>query len=367
MANTKQRQKYQVLLVGNNEADLKQLHHEFARRGLAVKGTRSGKSAYKYLSSNVAHILICTEETRDIDSLHLTGQLRELPIFARVPIIFLSSSDQFKQDVKELEDQFVEVWSTGTKPGKLLLRTKEMLQRAIKLDAYRFFPGRKPRVGTSQGKGAESTKSKVQKELDHLELVLNKASQIAGLSKEDLAIIKDLVALVKAGKQDLSNNQIKKSQECLNLIHSELNRIKTLSDDTIIPLDVPDRSTDHFDENIERRKSMSKIEQLVESIGSLGGITKLVIASKDGTILSKQGVKGDQFGSFVTFVAISAEHVKGTMGFTVLNHLTLNRSSGEKILVLVGPKVIVGLELGSSTAPGTVVDSLKPIINRVTV
>ena len=112
---------------------------------------------------------------------------------------------------------------------------------------------------------------------------------------------------------------------------------------------------------------MSKIEQLVESIGSIGGITKLVIASKDGTILSKQGVKGDQFGSFVTFVAISAEHVRGTMGFTMLNNLTLNRSSGEKILILVGPKVIVGVELASSVSSSTITDSLKPIINRVTV
>mgnify|MGYP001255149979 CR=1 FL=1 len=112
---------------------------------------------------------------------------------------------------------------------------------------------------------------------------------------------------------------------------------------------------------------MSKIEQLVESISSIGGITKLVIASKDGTLLSKQGVKGDQFGSFITFIAISAEHVKGTMGFTQLHHIILNRETGEKILILTGPKVIAGIELGSTVSPVAVVDSLKPIINRVTV
>ncbi len=112
---------------------------------------------------------------------------------------------------------------------------------------------------------------------------------------------------------------------------------------------------------------MSKIEQLVESISSIGGITKLVIASKDGTVLSKQGVKGDQFGSVVTFIAISADHVKTTMGFTQLQHIILNRESGDKLLVMQGPQIIVGIELSSSVSPATVVDSLKAVINRVTV
>lgn len=111
---------------------------------------------------------------------------------------------------------------------------------------------------------------------------------------------------------------------------------------------------------------MSKIEQLVESISSVGGITKLVVASKDGTVLSKQGVKGDQFGSVVTFIAISAEHVKTTMGFTQLQHVILNREAGEKILIMQGPQLIVGMELGAAVSPGVVVDSLKPIISRAT-
>lgn len=110
---------------------------------------------------------------------------------------------------------------------------------------------------------------------------------------------------------------------------------------------------------------MSKIEQLVESISGISGITKLVIASRDGTILSKQGVKGDQFGNLVLFVGVSTEQMRTLMGFNGPNYVVMSQSGGEKIIVLSGPKLILGLEIGSTISPTMIIDSIKPVLNRI--
>ena len=117
----------------------------------------------------------------------------------------------------------------------------------------------------------------------------------------------------------------------------------------------------------ERRQLMAKIDQLVESISSISGITRLVIASRDGTVLAKQGVKGDQISSLTSFIAISAEHIKETMGFTTFHFAQMNQTNGEKMLVLTGNKIIVGLGISASTSVPNTVNSLKPIIDRITI
>ncbi len=110
---------------------------------------------------------------------------------------------------------------------------------------------------------------------------------------------------------------------------------------------------------------MSKVEQLVESISAINGITKLVIASRDGTIVSKQGVKGDQFGNLILFVGMSTEQMRTLMGFNGPNYVVMNQSGGEKLVVLNGPKFILGIEIGSTVSPTMIIDSIKPVLNRI--
>jgi len=43
----------------------------------------------------------------------------------------------------------------------------------------------------------------------------------------------------------------------------------------------------------------------------------------------------------------------------------MNHDNGDKLLIIPGSQVIVGLELSSAVSPMMVVDSLKSIINRV--
>ncbi|MBN1295549.1 response regulator [bacterium] len=386
------KKRYLVLIADYQPSVLKRLYAEFTQRGFDVKVTKSGKMALDYLSRSRVHAILCAERLEDIDGRSFFQKARSHQHGQSVPFLFLSSSQELKNWAQRQRPVPAETVNRSLTSIQLFNTIWEAIQASGHAGQEVMVPFETGLTGTDWEPTADNTMHGITKELTDLIDRIQEILTENDLTPSQIDELGELDTLIKDAKKHLQSNEPGAAMETVQLIRSGLIDILRMRDASIsgnmeerdddreiadgdisdeVPViaDESEAVKKHFDEGdyIERRDSMSKIEQLVESISSIGGITKLVVASRDGTLLSKQGVKGDQFGSVVTFIAISAEHVKTTMGFTQLHHIILNRESGEKILVLLGPKIIVGVELSSSVSPTGVVDSLKPIVNRVTV
>ena len=98
---------------------------------------------------------------------------------------------------------------------------------------------------------------------------------------------------------------------------------------------------------------------LVQAIKAISSMQKMLIIAKDGTVLAQENVDNKNFGAFVACVTGSAIKLKNILGFNGPQFVDINKTTGEKILILIGPEVIVGIELSADATPSQIADTLK--------
>ncbi len=115
----------------------------------------------------------------------------------------------------------------------------------------------------------------------------------------------------------------------------------------------------------KQKTEKSPIEQLAEQIEAETGVSAHVIISGDGSILSQEKIKDSDLAPFVALLTGTVLKAKKLLGATGLHHILVGRESGEKLLILTGSRVVVGLCLEEGAEPARIAENLRPTVLKV--
>lgn len=106
------------------------------------------------------------------------------------------------------------------------------------------------------------------------------------------------------------------------------------------------------------------LDLLTDAIFNAKGVKRMIIISGSGAVLAHNNIPVKEFGAFTAAVTGSAVKLKKILGFTGLKHIIANHTNGEKILVLIGAQIVVGIGLTADTDPEPISKVLKPTVIR---
>jgi CheY-like chemotaxis protein/predicted regulator of Ras-like GTPase activity (Roadblock/LC7/MglB family) len=108
----------------------------------------------------------------------------------------------------------------------------------------------------------------------------------------------------------------------------------------------------------------SSLDLLTDAIFNAKGVNRMIIISGNGAVLAHNNIPVKEFGAFTAAVTGSAVKIKKILGFTGPKHIIVTHSNGEKILILIGAQIVVGLGLTTDTDPEPISEILKPSVVR---
>jgi len=108
----------------------------------------------------------------------------------------------------------------------------------------------------------------------------------------------------------------------------------------------------------------SPLDTLTDAILNAKGANRMIIISGTGEVLSHNNIPVKEFGAFVAAVTGSAVKIRKILGFTGPKHIIINHSNGEKILILIGAQIVVGIGLDADAVPEPIADILKPTVAK---
>ena len=114
-------------------------------------------------------------------------------------------------------------------------------------------------------------------------------------------------------------------------------------------------------------KAETPLDILTNAILNAKGVNRMIIISGNGGVLRHNNIPVKEFGSFIAAVTGSAVKTKKILGFTGPKHIIVNHSNGEKILLIIGAQIVVGIGLDVDTDPEPISDILKPSISKLRV
>lgn len=108
----------------------------------------------------------------------------------------------------------------------------------------------------------------------------------------------------------------------------------------------------------------SSLDLLTDAIFNAKGVNRMIIISGNGAVLAHNNIPVKEFGAFTAAVTGSSVKIKKILGFTGPKHIIVTHSNGEKILILIGAQIVVGLGLTADTDPDPISEILKPSVAR---
>ena len=111
-------------------------------------------------------------------------------------------------------------------------------------------------------------------------------------------------------------------------------------------------------------KAENPLDMLSNAILNAKGVNRMIIISGNGAVLRHNNIPVKEFGAFVAAVTGSAVKTKKILGFTGPKHIIINHSNGEKILIIIGAQIVVGIGLDVDTDPEPIGDILKPTVAK---
>ena len=112
---------------------------------------------------------------------------------------------------------------------------------------------------------------------------------------------------------------------------------------------------------------MSTLQEFKNLTDTLTGIQRLVVVTRDGTLLLHDGELSNYLGNYVAYVAIMAEQLRPHLGFTGPYHLIMEQTSGDRILTVLGNQIIIGVDLSATVSPAIILEKLNPLIDQITI
>ncbi len=111
-------------------------------------------------------------------------------------------------------------------------------------------------------------------------------------------------------------------------------------------------------------KAESPLDMLTNAILNAKGVNRMIIISGNGAVLRHNNIPVKEFGAFIAAVTGSAVRTKKILGFTGPKHIIVNHSNGEKILIIIGAQIVVGIGLDVDADPEPIGDILKPTVAK---
>lgn len=113
---------------------------------------------------------------------------------------------------------------------------------------------------------------------------------------------------------------------------------------------------------IPQAEEKSQLDFLTDAIFNAKGVNRMIIISGNGAVLAHNNIPVKEFGAFTAAVTGSAVKLKKILGFTGPKHIIVNHTNGEKILILIGTQIVVGIGLTADTDPEPISEVLKPTV-----
>jgi DNA-binding response OmpR family regulator/predicted regulator of Ras-like GTPase activity (Roadblock/LC7/MglB family) len=107
------------------------------------------------------------------------------------------------------------------------------------------------------------------------------------------------------------------------------------------------------------------LQQFITMLGAMPEVSNSILVSKDGNVIHTATTSDDQLVNFITYLSVVSEQLQETMGAGERQYVMFGLNSGNKLLVLCGKEVVVGLEIGKTVAPGPVAAGLRPVLSRI--
>jgi DNA-binding response OmpR family regulator/predicted regulator of Ras-like GTPase activity (Roadblock/LC7/MglB family) len=115
---------------------------------------------------------------------------------------------------------------------------------------------------------------------------------------------------------------------------------------------------------VPETEEKNPLNMLTDSIMNAKGVNRMIIISGNGAVLAHNNIPVKEFGSFIAAVTGSAVKIKRILGFTGPKHIIIHHSNGEKILILIGAHIVVGIGLTADTDPEPISNVLKQTVAK---
>ncbi|MCA1766376.1 MAG: response regulator, partial [Desulfobulbaceae bacterium] len=146
---------------------------------------------------------------------------------------------------------------------------------------------------------------------------------------------------------------------------TETDAAESIADEDLgFSADAAELDTSSLDAEAVRQpvKEATPLDMLTNAILNAKGVNRMIIISGSGGVLRHNNIPVKEFGSFVAATTGVAVKIKKILGFTGPRHIVVNHSNGEKILIIIGSKIVVGIGLDVETDPEPISNILKPSI-----
>lgn len=143
----------------------------------------------------------------------------------------------------------------------------------------------------------------------------------------------------------------------------DYDQVDVALDHTYTPAPIPDMQT----KQPAISKEETDLESLIEAIDAVQNVNRVIVIGQNGRVLAKKNAEIKKFGNYIAYAAAAAAQFGNGLGFTATQQMVMSQGSGDKILVLIGPQIIVGLEVQSSIAIAPIANVLRPLVKRITV
>jgi predicted regulator of Ras-like GTPase activity (Roadblock/LC7/MglB family) len=103
---------------------------------------------------------------------------------------------------------------------------------------------------------------------------------------------------------------------------------------------------------------------MFEALKVMEGVTRLAILNREGLLIAELK-NGNEFGPYITMLLTATEKLNAELGISAPQSLVINKRTGSKILIIAGPHIIVGLDLSNDASAGSIADSMRPMVQRI--
>ncbi|HIJ79869.1 MAG: response regulator [Desulfobulbaceae bacterium] len=104
-------------------------------------------------------------------------------------------------------------------------------------------------------------------------------------------------------------------------------------------------------------------QSLEEKINSTKGVNRMVLLTKDGSVLAHKNINNKEIKPFVSYVTMAADKIRNTLGYANLpKYIIMSQVQGEKLLIIPGPAVSVGIEIAPDVSPIGIAAAISPAI-----
>ena len=111
--------------------------------------------------------------------------------------------------------------------------------------------------------------------------------------------------------------------------------------------------------------SNTLLQQFITMLGAMPEVSNSILVSKDGNVIHTATKSDDQLVNFITYLSVVSEQLQAAMGAGERQYIMFGLNSGNRLLILCGKEVVVGLEIGKTVAPGPVASGLRPVLSRI--